>query len=223
MLFISLLLFALAVSIDGFGVGFAYGMKNIIIPMRSLLIICFTSASAIAASMFFGQVIVSFIPLETARLIGALILSGIGLLMLIHAWVQRSEKSEGNEESKKETLSGTEEKKVLVSFKIIPLGILIQILKEPGHADMDKSGTIDVKEALILGVALAMDALAAGFAAAFAGFPPLWTALMVGLCKFIILPAAVRLGRLSANNQLIKKSAFIPGLLILILGLSKLR
>ncbi|MEL7566272.1 MAG: sporulation membrane protein YtaF [Dehalobacterium sp.] len=212
MLILSMLMFALAVSIDGFGVGFAYGMKNTIIPIRSLLVIYLTSSTAVGISMFFGKIVILFIPLETARLIGALILSCMGLFMLIHSWLQKKEEA---------ALPGGEE--MLLSFRISPLGILIQILKEPAKADIDKSGTIDLREAFILGFALAMDALGAGFAVAVAGFPPLWTVLTVGGCKFVMVYTAVKLGKLSANNRFIKKTAFVPGLLILILGLSKLK
>lgn len=82
MLILSMILFALAVSVDGFGVGFAYGLKNIIIPRGSLLLINLISSVVIAVSMFFGKIVVIFISLETARLIGAVLLAGMGLFML---------------------------------------------------------------------------------------------------------------------------------------------
>lgn len=212
MLIVSMLVFAFAVSIDGFGVGFAYGMKKIIIPIRSLLVICLTSSTAIAISMLLGKFVILFISLETAQLIGALILSCMGLFMLIHTWLQKKQE---------DALPG--EEGTLVRFRIPCLGILIQILKEPAKADADQSKIIDLRESFILGFALAMDALGAGFAVAVAGFPPLWTALAVGVSKFIMVSAAVRLGRLSANNRIVQKSAFVPGLLLLILGLSKFK
>lgn len=212
MLILSMLVFAFAVSIDGFGVGFAYGMKNIVIPIRSLLVICLTSSTAIAISMFLGKFVILFISLEVAQLICAIILSCMGLFMLIHTWLQKKQE---------DILLG--EEGMLVRFRIPCLGILIQILKEPAKADVDHSCIIDLRESFILGFALAMDALGAGFAVAVAGFPPIWTALAVGISKFMLVSAGVKLGQLSATNRLVQKSAFVPGLLLLILGLSKLK
>ncbi|WP_148133635.1 sporulation membrane protein YtaF [Candidatus Formimonas warabiya] len=212
MLILSMILFALAVSVDGFGVGFAYGLKNIIIPRGSLLLINLISSVVIAVSMFFGKIVVIFISLETARLIGAVLLAGMGLFMLFHAWVQ-----------KKEEMALPREDTLLLRLRIPPLGILVQILKEPTKADMDKSGIIDFREALLLGFALAMDALGSGFAFAVVGFPPILTAISVGVCQFMMVSAAGRLARCSVNNRFIKKTSFVPGLLILLLGLSKLK
>lgn len=209
---LSTILFALAVSLDGFGVGFAYGMRNIIIPYKSLLVICLTSSTAIAFSMMSGKMLTLFIPIETAELIGAVILIVMGLYMLIHAWVGR----------KNNHSSLPEAEEILLNFRISPLGIVVQILKEPSKADLDQSGEINIKEAFILGFALAMDALGAGFAVAVAGFPPLLTALCVGVSKFILVSVAVKLGKISSNNWLGKKTLYIPGLVLFLLGFWKI-
>jgi len=210
---LSMILFSVAVSLDGFGVGFAYGMRNIRIPFFPLIVICLTSSTAIAVSMVSGKMLTYFIPVRTAHLMGALILAFMGLFMFFQAWLQ-SKDSSGNQ---------AEKERMLFNFRIPFLGILIQILKEPSKADLDKSGIISIRESFVLGFALAMDALGAGFAVAVAGFPPFWTAVSVGGCKFILVSTAVRLGKISSRNWLGRKTSFVPGLVLLILGLSKLK
>jgi putative sporulation protein YtaF len=211
---ISLILFALAVSLDGFGAGLAYGMRGIVIPLHSLLAISATSSLAIAVSMICGNFIAGFIPVSVAEIIGAVILGMMGLYMLVQVWVNGGAK-------KSEQVPGSEE--MLVHFRIPTLGILVQVLREPSKADLDHSGVLSVREAFLLGFALAMDAIGAGFALAVAGFPPLWTALYVGVCKFLLVMAAVRIGKFSSNNWFGKKFSFIPGLILLMISISKFR
>lgn len=207
------LLFALAVSLDGFGVGYAYGMRNIIIPFRSLLVISLTSTVAIAFSMLSGKMLANLIPLDFVEVIGALILALMGLYMLLQAWVQRKNSIEA--------LPGAED--MLIHFRIPSLGILVQVLREPSQVDLDHSGVISVRESFILGFALAMDALGAGFAVAVAGFPPIWTAFMVGMCKMVLIPLAVIVGRYNTGNWLGRKTAYVPGLILLLLSITKFK
>lgn len=210
---LSMILFALAVSVDGFAVGLAYGMRNIIIPFHSLIIICCASSIAIAISMIFGKMLTLFVSLNASKMIGALILVIMGMYMAFQAFI----------EIKQEERPLPRSKEMLFHVRIPPLGILIQILKEPSRADFDQSGIINLKEACILGFALAMDALGAGFAVAAVGFPPLWTAVLVGVCKFFLVTVAVKLGKQSSSNRIGRNISFVPGLVLLLLGLSKLR
>jgi len=49
------LLLALAVSIDGFSVGFSCGLRRLVIPFTSLLAICLLSMAAVAVSLLAGS------------------------------------------------------------------------------------------------------------------------------------------------------------------------
>ncbi len=61
------LIIALALSVDGFGVGMAYGLKRIKIPLTSMLIIAFCTALAMGISMMFGQWIIPRITFVSPR------------------------------------------------------------------------------------------------------------------------------------------------------------
>ncbi len=52
----SILLLAMAVSLDSCGVGMTYGMRNVAIPLRSIMIIAACSALSFAIGMFTGSV-----------------------------------------------------------------------------------------------------------------------------------------------------------------------
>lgn len=214
----SVVLFSLAVSLDGFGVGLSYGIRQIRIPLTSLLVICLTSASAITISMYSGQLLASYISPHLAEKIGAVILVCVGVWTILEAWskyrrVQKAQEAKEIELSKEYPL---------MSFKVPGIGIVIQILKEPSRADFDRSGVINLQESLALGFALAMDALGAGFGAAVAGYKPLLVPLFVGGFKFVLVSGGLWMGSKFGVNRWGRASSAVPGIILIILGMMKI-
>ncbi|KKM11945.1 hypothetical protein SY88_06010 [Clostridiales bacterium PH28_bin88] len=206
------LLFSLAVSIDGLGVGLSYGMRRILVPWHSLLVICVTSTVAITVSMFFGHLVAGLIPPGVAEKLGALIMVAVGCWIILEARIKGRNHVE-------EAACGEYS---LLKVKIRPLGIVIQILREPVQADFDRSGTINPREALALGLALAMDALGAGFGAAVAGMELWLVPVFVGLCKLALVSGGLKLGARVGEHWLGNAGSLVPGAIILILGLLKI-
>jgi putative sporulation protein YtaF len=202
-------LFALAVSADGFAVGLAYGVRKIKIPLVSLLVICIASASSVTAAMLLGRGLSSLLsPLLASRL-GALMIIVIGLIFLLQSLRQKINAIEEN---------GSDP---LLSLKIRPLGIIIQILKEPSSADFDHSGEIGTRESFFLGMALAMDAFGAGIGIAMAGYNILFTAIAVGMLKFVLVGSGLLLGRKAAREDCQGLPTALTALLLLAIGISE--
>lgn len=208
------IIFAAALSLDGFGVGISYGIRKIKIPFKSLLIICVSSAFALALSMLAGNFIANFMSEKVAVTIGGIALILIGGWLLIQGWAQRLKPQGG---------LGLPENAPFTIFKLtIPgVGLVIKILKEPAKADFDRSGTISVNEALFLGFALAMDALGAGLGAAMMGFSPLWTPIAAGLTKISLVSLGLFLGNSSSQDNFLGNLGLIPGVVIILIGASK--
>jgi putative sporulation protein YtaF len=184
------ILFALAVSADGFLVGIAYGLRKITIPFLSLLLIACASTAAVTLSMVFGKGLSTLLNPAWASNIGAAMLILIGLYFLLQALKEKIS-----------TISAAEDYTIL-TLNLEWLGIIVQILKKPSSADMDCSGEINLREAFFLGLALAVDALGAGMGAAMTGLNILFTALCVGMLKFILVNSGIYLGRVAKNKRL---------------------
>ncbi|WP_054693248.1 hypothetical protein [Syntrophomonas palmitatica] len=152
--YLAILFFALAVSNDGFVAGMSYGVNKIKVPLLPLLIISAASGLAVSVSMLLGKGMAVLIPPESAARVGAMFIIAVALYFLMQACRFRLE-----------ALAVDEEEPIL-AFNIKPMGVIVQILKEPSKADMDSSGEINLKEAFFLGLALAMDALGAGIGVA---------------------------------------------------------
>ncbi|MDA8234501.1 MAG: sporulation membrane protein YtaF [Clostridia bacterium] len=216
----SLVIFAFALSLDGFGVGVAYGMRRIKIPIYSIAVVSITSAMVIGLSMAAGHLLSQIISVGIAQKTGAAILVLLGLWILIHTWLYPPNGEEIGKTTNNEKSHSGEEQVMKITIK--PLGLVIQILRQPAKADFDRSGTISSKEALFLGVALAMDALGAGFGAAMAGYKPLLTPLVVGLAKFLLVSTGVYIGQNYAAAWLGSRAAMFPGWVLVILGVMQI-
>lgn len=205
-----MLALAFAVSLDSFGVGLTYGLRKIKIPWKSLLFIACCSATSIVIAMGFGTYIQRYLSPEVAASIGG------AILILIGAWalyqVIRPAKSHKPKEQKLRSFS----------FEIKMFGIVIRILRQPMAADIDNSGTITGKEAFLLGIALSLDAFGAGIGAALIGFSPLWLAGCVAIMSALFVTLGMKSGFRFADSAWMSKFSFVPGLMLILLGVANL-
>jgi putative sporulation protein YtaF len=200
-----LILLAFAVSLDGFGAGIAYGLRKLRLPFISLITIGLTSGGAVFVTMQAGYNLGSILPPHITRWLGTIILVLVGL------WVIVTTMRSKNEQNKVE---------VPLKLSVRAFGFIIQVIKEPVRADLDHSGEISISEAVLLGFALALDAIGAGFGAALAGFSWVWTPLLVALCKIILVSLGVVLG--NKCFDLDGRAAYLSGCILILLGLGNL-
>ena len=236
----SLLLIALAVSLDSCSVGLLYGARGIRIPWYSITIIAACSGFVIGCSMLAGKQLGERLSPDTASLIGALILVLIGVWTIIQFfWHNRKEKPTEAQTAirpaalvqKLEHPVADEQAPVsvqtrpvttLLRIELRKLGLVIHILKSPSAADIDRSGTISPWEAALLGAALSLDALGAGVGAAMVGFPPAPTALTIALAAGLFLAGGLRLGGVLSRTGWMRHMTVLPGFLLIALGIFKL-
>ncbi len=214
------MLMAVALSLDGFGVGLAYGLRRIRIPMSSLIAIALCTVFAMGISMLFGSWVTSWLSFIPARLLGATILLTLGVFQLARAiWNGQRD----NFPEAVPAMAVALQKPVLepiFRFQLSLFGFVIQVLKTPAIADVDGSGGISLRESLLLGSALAMDAFASGIGAAMAGM----TLSVIGLVALTQI-MMLRLGQQMAGKipeNWIAKAEYLPGVVLILVGLGKL-
>jgi putative Mn2+ efflux pump MntP len=236
---ISLSFLALAVSLDGFGVGMTYGLRRIRIPFLSIMIISGCSGLIFWMAMQLGGFASKFLSPHVATVAGALILIGVGIWALTQIFRNKSgtESPEEHIERSLPSLAVTGkvdvhqatlanesngEIRTVVVIEWKRIGLVIQILRKPALADMDRSGIISASEAVLLGIALSLDAFGAGIGAAFIGFTSLLTALLIACSSGFFIATGLRVGTLCADRAWMKNLSFLPGVLLIIMGLMKL-
>jgi putative sporulation protein YtaF len=198
---IKLLTIVLAVSIDGFGVGITYGMRKMKITLPALLIIMTCSGTIVWLSMSLGQLIRGLISPAFTDLLGGLIFIFLGLFVLF-----------------------THVKEILgwSYFNRHVFSPFTRLLRHPQQADRDFSGTISSGEALVLGVALAMDAFGAGLAASIIGYPVILMIVCIATMSGFFLFSGVTLGHVLAKSKAFEKLSLLPPLLLITIGVFNL-
>ncbi|MEG3067942.1 MAG: sporulation membrane protein YtaF [Syntrophaceticus schinkii] len=206
-----LIFFAIALSLDAFSAGFAYGLRRIKIPLVSYCALICASMFIVGLSVFFGSVVAQIIPPVWGEKLGGMILLGIGLWWLFRP---RNNNKNINQEDEKV--------KKVVELRLASLAVIIQIFEEPVCADIDASGVISIQESLFLAFALSVDALGAVFGAALAGSVGIQTVLFIAIFQLFFLLLGVYLGRSSTFMWMRTQGPVIAGLLLCMLGLLKI-
>lgn len=224
---VSLIVLAFAVSLDGFGVGVTYGLRKIRIPILSVFIIACCSGFIIWLSMQAGGWLGEYISESAAKLIGAVILIAIGCWALYQ--LARSKGDEGDAEAQEEKAekavtagAAALETAQLLKLELKRLGLVIQILRTPQAADVDRSGIISASEAVMLGVALSLDAFGAGLGAALLGLPALLTSVVIAAASAIFLVTGTQLGLRFSAKRGMQALSYLPGILLIMMGIMKL-
>lgn len=168
------------------------------------------SALSLLGAMIVGQIIEAFLSPEMAERIGGIVLVLLGGWILYQFF--RPEKT-------KDILP---HEKTIVNFEIKSLGIVINILKKPLSADFDNSGTITGIEAFMLGLALSLDAFGAGIGAAMIGYSPVALAVTVAIMSSLFVTFGMKLGALLSKKTLVQRFSFIPGILLIFIGIWKM-
>lgn len=205
------LLLGFAVSIDGFVAGLAYGLKNIRMPFTSLSIVGIVACICTAAAMVFALLVGQFINTEVAIVTGAILLIMLGLWSLFQQYLTKDVASyevAGEITARKLTFS---------------LGrLVISIMAKPETADVDKLGIISSLEAVFLGLAVGADAMVGTFAAMLMGPLPLYTPVVIGLIHMLCISAGFYFSRKLVSESIKKRFPYLPGTLLILLGILRL-
>lgn len=219
---LSLLVLGLAVSLDGFGVGITYGLRKIRIPLWSMFVIALCAATMIFISVQVGQMFSQFLSEEIASDIGAVILIGVGALAIYNILNQKEQEPVQAQGTPVDTSSDRiPEPKTVLELELKKIGLVIQILRTPSSADVDRSGDISMKEALLLGFALSMDGFGAGIGASLVGFHPLQTALTIAIMTLLFLYSGMRVGMRFADSGYLRHMVYLPGIMLILIGIAK--
>lgn len=198
-----LLLLVIAVSLDGLTVGVTYGMKNVKIPFIALFIIMICSGTVVMTSMSMGHMLQLFISEKATNILGGFIFIFLGLVVLFSIL----NTSKPSKTTKRHEKSNTK----LTSLKTV--------LKFPQKADLDQSGSISLWEAVLLGIALALDAFGAGLGASLLGYPPLLTTVLIALMSGFFLFIGCQIGFQLSRFKLFQKLTLTPPLILISLGI----
>lgn len=165
---------AVALSLDAFAAGFAYGSSRIEIPMRSIQTINLICSAVTGAALFMGNILQQYIPRGLTVGISFAILFLLGMAKLLDSITKSiiRKHSQFNRE---------------VEFSFLNFRFILTLYADPEKADIDRSKILTPRESTSLALALSLDGIAVGFGAALGGvnvwavFVSTWIAGMAAL------------------------------------------
>lgn len=183
----------IASNLDNAGIGIAYGIRNVRITPFANAIISFLNGLATLVAGIFGNWFSLWLSAFMANLLGVLILVTLGLKLIIGNLFQPTKSSQS-----KDTMSPT----LLHSFT-------------------DKADKISLLETLILGFALSVTNLVAGFDAGLYQLNIWLTSFFAMLFSYINIAVFIYLGSKFSKKHLEKHTTIIAGSLLIIIGISQ--
>ena len=215
---INSLLLALYSIIDSLGIGITYGIKNTRISNIGKVVLFFISFLISVLAVWFGDILKNIFSDFATKLIGNVILIGMGIFVCFQA----IRKDKINLESKgfSSNLIDTGEEKIY-SFFIDFLGITIKIIKNPTSSDLDCSNSIDGKEAFFLGFALSLDCFCIGACGSIIGINSFLFPLFISVFQLIFLNFGNRIGKKLHNLTPWPDNiwSIISGILLILIGM----
>ena len=205
-MFFAVVLMAFSLNIDALSVGISYGVRGIRISFFSKIIISVFSVVYSMLALLFGNWLIHILPDFVARFIGAGILVIIGTAIIFSAFFKSTPKQ------KKEG--------VLFHFIIKPLGVTVNVIKNPPSCDFDCSKKIEPYESLFLGLALSLDAIGVSLGSALGGLNFYFIPFFIGLFQLVFLSVGSLIGRkLNENTKINDKAcAVISGCLLFVIA-----
>ena len=202
---ITLLLLVIAVSLDSWGTGLAYGLQNICVKRTAIGLIGLSSAIIFAVAMGVGGILANLVDAEVMNLLGAGIVISLGVYALIRS-----------------SFLAVKHEKMLVEIAIGHVGILVKIINNKREADLDRSGVISNKEACYLGLALSLDTFGVGIGAALLQLDLLVGSIAVGAGAAFSLALGLYLGSKMGEKIGYDKMRALPGMILIVIGICRI-
>ena len=200
-LLLSALLFSLSSNLDNIVVGTAYGIKKIKIGIIANLIIAIVTSTGTFLSMSLGVYISKFLPHSIANALGA------GAIIILGGYfvIQSIIKLINNKNSKE-----------------LALKDIADMIEYAEKSDLDNSGDINIKEALLVAFGLTFNNLGTGIAASITGVSIQFTVISTFILSILTIMFGETVGNHVFGDFLGKYAPLISGILLIILGIIEL-
>jgi len=193
---------AIATSIDSLGVGVAYGLNGTRVRFSAHVCICIVMLAITWSSVAAGNTISRYLPDTVTNLLSAAFFVGVGLWILVPAIRKRRAKSNAPDSVHTPTVT--------------------DVLIDPQLADRDSSRDIDIREALLLGVALSLNNIGGGISAGMIKIPAASMAFLAVFFNVLCLTTGHAMGSRLSATRVSANAELISGVLLILVGLWQL-
>jgi putative sporulation protein YtaF len=197
-LILSALLFSLSSNIDNVVVGTAYGIKKIKIGITANLLIAFITSTCTFLSMSVGKYISKFLSHSVANSLGAWAIIILGTYFVTQSIIK--------------LISNTKPKE-------LALKDIVDMIEYAEKSDLDNSGDINMKEAILVAFGLTFNNLGTGVAASITGVSIHITVITTFIFSILTIIFGEAVGNHILGKFLGKFAPLISGILLIMLGI----
>ena len=184
---------ALINNIDNISVRIAYSLKGVKIDVYKNILISLITFIMSTMSAFFGAFLLDFISPNISAIFTMIIFIILGLYFIFEPYIKRKEAS-----------------------------TYVGIITDPNNADIDNSKTIDLKEALFLGIGLNLNNIGGSLSAGIYGVNIYLIGGLSTIISFISLWLGNYLTNIFQNTVAYKKANLVIGIILILLGLRQI-
>ena len=193
-------MFSLSSNLDNVVVGIAYGIKKIKIGIIPNLAIAAITCTGTFLSMSLGVYISKFLPQSIANALGSIAIAILGGYFITQSVIKLINNKESNE---------------------LALKDITDMIEYAEKSDLDKSGDINIKEALIVAFGLTFNNLGTGIAASITGVNIQFTVIFTFILSILTIIIGEVVGNHVFGKLFGKYAPLISGILLIILGIIK--
>lgn len=197
-LILSALLFSISSNLDNIVVGIAYGIKKIKIGVIANIIIAAVTTIGTFLSMSVGSYISTFLPKSVTNALGAVVIIFLGIYFVAQSIIKLRNNTKSNE---------------------LALKDINDMIEYAEKSDLDDSGNINIKEALLIAFGLTFNNLGTGVAASITGVSIQFTVIATFILSIITIIIGEAIGNHILGEILGKYAPLISGILLIILGI----
>ncbi|AZV56566.1 manganese efflux pump [Clostridium sp. AWRP] len=197
-LILSALLFSLSSNLDNVVVGIAYGIKKIRIGVVPNLAIAVITCTGTFLSMSLGVYISKFLPHSIANALGSIAIAILGVYFIIQSIIKLINNKKSSE---------------------LALKDITDMIEYAEKSDLDNSGDINIKEALLVAFGLTFNNLGTGIAASITGVNIKFTVIFTFILSILTIIIGEAVGNHVLGKLFGKYAPLISGILLIILGI----
>lgn len=197
-LILSALLFSLSSNLDNIVIGIAYGIKKIRIGIIANLTIAVITSSGTFLSMAVGEYISKFLSHSIANGLGAIVIIILGIYFVTQSLIK--------------LLNSTKPKD-------LALKNIDDMIEYAETSDLDNSGDISIKEALLVALGLTFNNLGTGVAASITGISIQFTVMFTFILSVLSIIFGETLGNHIMGKVLGKYAPLFSGMMLILLGI----
>jgi len=197
-LILSALLYGLSSNLDNLVVGIAYGIKKIKIGIIANLIIAVVTSTGTFLSMSVGSYISKFLPHSLANYLGALVIIILGVYFVTQSIIKFLNN---------------------IKSKELALKNITDMIEYAEKSDLDGSGDISMKEALLVALGLTFNNLGTGVAASITGVSIQLTVISTFILSILIIIFGESIGNHVLGQFCGKYAPLFSGILLIVLGI----